>query len=290
MNQTASKWIVLLTLSIVWGSSFILMKLSLRSLDPIQVGSLRMIISSLFLMVFAGYKIKLIQKRHWRYLLYNSLLGTFFPVFLFSYAVLHIDGGIVAILNSLTPLNTLLFGFLFFGFDFSKRQLTGIVIGMMATIFLISRSADLNPNDNYWYAILVIIATIGYAFNVNILKKHLNDLDSTAIAVGNYLIILIPAILVLILTGFFKSDFTSEATLTALGYMSILAIIGTALSSIFFAQLIKISNPIFASSVTYLIPIVAILWGTVFGEKVYFSQILAGIVILVAVYLVNRKM
>jgi drug/metabolite transporter (DMT)-like permease len=160
----------------------------------------------------------------------------------------------------------------------------------MATIFLISRSADLNPNDNYWYAILVIIATIGYAFNVNILKKHLNDLDSTAIAVGNYLIILIPAILVLILTGFFKSDFTSEATLTALGYMSILAIIGTALSSIFFAQLIKISNPIFASSVTYLIPIVAILWGTVFGEKVYFSQILAGIVILVAVYLVNRKM
>jgi len=289
MEKKQNKWVVLFSLALVWGSSFILMKLALRGLNPIQVGALRIIISALFLLLIAGYKIKLIQKRHWKYLFYNALVGTFFPVFLFSYAVLHIDGGIVAILNSLTPLNTLLFGFLFFGFSFSQRQLIGIVIGMFATIFLITKSSELNPNDNYWYTILVVIATVGYAFNVNILKKHLSDLDSVAISVGNYLVILFPAIIVLFFTGFFQSDFTSEHIVSALGYLSVLAILGTALASIFFAQLVKVSSPIFASSVTYLIPIVAIIWGNVFGERIYISQILAGVVILMAVYLVNNK-
>lgn len=289
MEKKQNKWIVLFSLALVWGSSFILMKLALRGLNPIQVGALRIIISALFLLLIAGYKIKLIQKRHWKYLFYNALVGTFFPVFLFSYAVLHIDGGIVAILNSLTPFNTLLFGFLFFGFSFSQRQLIGIVIGMFATIFLITKSSELNPNDNYWYTILVVIATVGYAFNVNILKKHLSDLDSVAISVGNYLVILFPAIIVLFFTGFFQSDFMSDHVVSALGYLSVLAILGTALASIFFAQLVKVSSPIFASSVTYLIPIVAIIWGNVFGERIYISQILAGVVILMAVYLVNNK-
>ena len=278
-----------MSLAAVWGSSFILMKLALRGITPVQVGALRMIISAVFLLIFAGYKLKLVQKRHWKYLLYNALAGTFFPVFLFSYAVQHIDGGIVAILNSLTPINTLWLGALVFGFDFSRKQLTGIIIGLLATIVLISRSADLNPNQNYWYALLVVVATVGYALNVNILKKHLSDLDSVAIAVGNYLTILVPAIIVLAFTGFFQQEFTQEPILSALGYMSILAIFGTALASIFFAQLVKISGPLFASSVTYLIPIVAILWGNVFGERIYVSQILSGIVILMAVYLVNNR-
>ena len=289
MNAKNTKWIVLMSLAAVWGSSFILMKLALRGITPVQVGALRMIISAVFLLIFAGYKLKLVQKRHWKYLLYNALAGTFFPVFLFSYAVQHIDGGIVAILNSLTPINTLWLGALVFGFDFSRKQLTGIIIGLLATIVLISRSADLNPNQNYWYALLVVVATVGYALNVNILKKHLSDLDSVAIAVGNYLTILVPAIIVLAFTGFFQQEFTQEPILSALGYMSILAIFGTALASIFFAQLVKISGPLFASSVTYLIPIVAILWGNVFGERIYVSQILSGIVILMAVYLVNNR-
>lgn len=289
MNAKNTKWIVLMSLAAVWGSSFILMKLALRGITPVQFGALRMIISAVFLLIFAGYKLKLVQKRHWKYLLYNALAGTFFPVFLFSYAVQHIDGGIVAILNSLTPINTLWLGALVFGFDFSRKQLTGIIIGLLATIVLISRSADLNPNQNYWYALLVVVATVGYALNVNILKKHLSDLDSVAIAVGNYLTILVPAIIVLAFTGFFQQEFTQEPILSALGYMSILAVFGTALASIFFAQLVKISGPLFASSVTYLIPIVAILWGNVFGERIYVSQILSGIVILMAVYLVNNR-
>lgn len=289
MQDKNFKWLILSLLALVWGSSFILMKLALKGLTPIQVGALRMIISALFLLIIVGGKLKIIEKRHWKYLLYNGLAGTFFPVFLFSYAVQHIDGGIVAILNSLTPLNTLWIGVVFFGICFSRKQLAGIALGLFATILLILRSADLNPSQDYWFAVLVMIATIGYALNVNILKKHLSDLDSVAIALGNYVILLFPALAVLGFTGFFNQIFVVESVLPSLGYITVLAVLGTALASIFFAQLVKMSSPVFASSVTYLIPVVAIIWGNIFGEKIYFSQVLLGFVILGAVYLVNNR-
>ncbi len=289
MEHKQLRWLFLLGLAIVWGSSFILMKLALKGLTPVQVGALRMIIAAVFLLIVGFNKIKLIHKRHWKYILLNALLGTFIPVFLFAYAIQNIDSTIVAILNSLTPLITLILGFLFFGFFFRKIQLLGVSIGLLGTAYLISRSASLNPEDNYWFALAVVIASIGYAFNVNILKKYLSDLDATAIAVGNFLLVLFPAIIVLIGTGFFKQNFTASPILPAIGYMSILAIVGTAIAKIFFNRLVQISSTIFASSVTYLIPIVALFWGVLYGEKIHITQIFAGIIILLGVYLVNRK-
>ena len=172
MEHKQLRWLFLFGLAIVWGSSFILMKLALKGLTPVQVGALRMIIAAVFLLIVGFNKIKLIHKRHWKYILLNALLGTFIPVFLFAYAIQNIDSTIVAILNSLTPLITLILGFLFFGFFFRKIQLLGVSIGLLGTAYLISRSASLNPEDNYWFALAVVIASIGYAFNVNILKKY----------------------------------------------------------------------------------------------------------------------
>lgn len=289
MKNKQLRWLFLFGLAIVWGSSFILMKLALQGLTPIQVGALRMIISAIFLLVIGFHKIKLIRKRHWKYILLNAILGTFIPVFLFAYAVQQIDSSIVAILNSVTPLNTLIFGFLFFGFLFRKKQLFGIFIGLFGTIYLIAKSASLNPDDNYLFALFVIIASVGYALNVNILKKYLSDLDATAIAVGNFLFVLIPAFIVLISTGFFKQNILVTPILPAIGYMCILAVVGTGIAKIFFNRLVQISSPIFASSVTYLIPIVALIWGVLDGEPIYFTQILAGLLILFGVYLVNRS-
>lgn len=289
MKNKQLRWLFLFGLAIVWGSSFILMKLALKGLTPIQVGALRMIISAIFLLAIGFHKIKLIRKRHWKYILLNAILGTFIPVFLFAYAVQQIDSGIVAILNSVTPLNTLILGFLFFGFLFRKKQLLGIFIGLFGTIFLIAKSASLNPDDNYIFALFVIIASVGYALNVNILKKYLSDLDATAIAVGNFIFVLIPAFIVLIGTGFFKQNILEAPVLPAIGYMIILAVVGTGIAKIFFNRLVQISTPIFASSVTYLIPIVALIWGVLDGEPIYFTQILAGLLILFGVYLVNRS-
>jgi drug/metabolite transporter (DMT)-like permease len=210
-------------------------------------------------------------------------------VFLFAFAVKGIDSSIASILNSLTPFNTFILGALAFGFTFKKQQLIGIFIGLIGTILLILKGADLNPNQNYWYSILVFIASIGYALNVNIVKKHLSDISALSIVAGNFLLLIIPSFLVLFFTGFFETFEATETKMTALGYITLLAVFGTGIAKIFYNKMVHISTPIFASSVTYLIPIVAVFWGILDGEKLDKIQLIAAAVILFGVYLVNKK-
>ena len=289
MNHQQQKWLYLSLLSLVWGSSFILMKKALIGVSPMQLGALRMIITALFLLLIGFKRLHKIQRKQWRYIAYTAFLGTFLPGFLFAYAVQVIDSAIVAILNSFTPFNTLVFGALFFGFAFKKQQFIGILIGLAGTLILILEGAVLNPDQNYWFALLIIIASVGYAFNVNIVKKHLQDIDALAITTGNFLLLLLPAIIVLACTDFFTEFKASETGIEALGYVAILSIVGTGIAKTIFNKLVQISNPVFSSSVTYLIPIVAILWGVFDNEKLSWVQFLAGFVILFGVYLVNKK-
>ena len=289
MSNKQLRWFYLVGLALVWGSSFILMKLSLKGLSPIQVGALRMIISAIFLLLVGFNKLTLIKKYHWKYIVLNALLGTFFPVFLFAYAVQQIDSGIVAILNSLTPFNTLIFGALVFGFAFQKKQIIGIIIGLIGTMTLILNGATLNPDQNYWFALLILVASIGYAFNVNMIKKHLNDLSALSITAGNFVLMIIPASIILVFTGFFSEFEVNESNMASLGYVTVLAVLGTGVAKILFNRIVQMTSPIFASSVTYLIPIVAIIWGVLDGEKLSTTQLVAGVIIIFGVYLVNKK-
>ena len=266
MNNQQQKWVYLIVLSIVWGSSFILIKKALIGVTPIQVGALRMIFTSIFLLLFAFPSIKKIKKKHWKYLVYTALTGTFIPGFLFAFAIYNIDSSIVSILNSLTPFNTLIFGAIVFGLAFKKKQLTGILVGLVGTLILILKGADLHPSQNYWYAFLVIIASVGYALNANMVKKYLSDLDALAITTGNFLLLIIPATIVLSFTDFFTTYKGSETQLTSLGYVAILSVVGTGIAKTIYNKLVQISDPVFSSSVTYLIPIVAIIWGGFDGE------------------------
>ncbi len=283
------RWFYLLILALVWGSSFILMKKALVGLTPIQVGALRVIITGIVL-ILVGYKsLQTIKKKHWWPLLLTALLGTFFPVFLFAYAVSVIDSSITSILNSLTPLNTLIVGFLVFGLTFKRHQIFGVLIGFLGTAILIFKGAELNPNQNYIYATLPIISSIGYAFNVNIIKKSLSDLGALAITVGNFVLIIIPAFVVLWFSDFFQTYQPSAEMNSSLVYITILAILGTAFAKTLFNNLIQMSSPLFATSVTYLIPIVAVFWGLLDHENLSIIQLVAGIIILFGVYLANRK-
>ncbi|SFS63882.1 DMT family transporter [Lutibacter maritimus] len=288
MEQHKQKWIFLIILSLVWGSSFILMKKALISLNPVQVGALRILITAIFLFLIGFKRVFKINKTQWYYLFLNGVIGSFIPVFLFAFAVKHIDSSIASILNSLTPLNTLIFGYLVFGFAYRRKQLLGVLIGLAGTVILILKGAEINPSQNYLYSILVLIATICYAFNLNIIKKHLQDLDALSIAVGNFMILMIPALIILYFTGIFSTFEVDEASTMSLVYITILAVFGTGLAKILYNHLIKISTPVYSSSVTYLIPIVAILWGILDGEKISAVQILAGGIIIFGVYLVNK--
>ncbi len=288
MSKQQQKWLFLIVLSLVWGSSFILMKKALIGLSPIQVGALRMLISAVFLLLIGFRSLQKIKARHWKYIAITAGLGTFFPVFLFAFAVNGIDSAVAAILNSLTPFNTFVFGALVFGFPFKKKQLVGILVGLAGTLVLILNGAVLNPNQNYWYALLVIIASIGYAFNVNMIKKYLYDLKPLAITTGHFVVLAIPALLVLLFSNFFITFKTTPKNMEAVGYIVVLAVLGTGVAKILFNKLIQISTPVFSSSVTYLIPVVAVMWGVIDGEKLSALQFMAGGVILLGVWLVNK--
>lgn len=287
MEDKKLRWVYLLLLALIWGSSFILMKKALISLTPIQVGAFRILIAGIFL-VFIGYKKLLkIQRRHWIYLILIGFVGNFIPVFMFAYGVQFIDSSIVSILNSLTPLNTLIIGALFFGFAFRKIQIVGILIGLLGTVLLVVKGAELHPAQNYGYAGLILIACVCYAFNVNILKKYLSELDALSIAVGNFLFLIIPAFLILYFTDIFSTFEITKTSMASMGYITILAVLGTGLATIIYNKLVQVTNPIFSSSVTYIIPIVAIVWGVLDGETVTFTQLVSGFLIILGVYLVN---
>ena len=154
---------------------------------------------------------------------------------------------------------------------------------------LILAGAEFNPNQNYSYSILIVIATIGYALNVNIIKKYLNDISALAVTTGNFVFIFLPALVILYFTGFFETIFNSPEMQLSAFYIALLSLVGTAIAKVIFNKMVQISSPVFASSVTYTMPIVAVLWGLLDGEAFSFWQLIAAVIILIGVYLSNKK-
>lgn len=290
MKGIEKKWLYLIFLSIVWGSSFILIKKSLVGLTAIQLGSLRTLFAATFLIAFGFKHIKGIPKNKWKWIALSAFLGTFFPAFLFAFAETEIDSAVVSVLNSTVPIISLLLGVFLFGIGFTRNQLLGVIVGLLGSFLLIWSGATLNPGQNYWYSLLVIGASICYGFNVNIIKRYLQDISAFGIAVGNFIVLIIPALIVLACTGFFEQDIlANDAVMTSLGYLLILAVVGTGVAKVLFNKLVQISTPVFATSVTYLIPIVALFWGILDGEQFGLSQLGAAGLIIFGVYLANRK-
>lgn len=288
MKTTQSKWIFLIVLSLIWGSSFILIKKGLVGLSPFQLGSLRIIFAATFLLIIGFKSLTKIKQHQWKFIALTAFMGTFFPAYLFSIAQKHIDSSINAILNSLTPLGTLVIGALIFGLSFQRRQFFGVIIGLCGSALLILNGAANHPGQNYWFAILSIIAAMCYAVNVNLIKKHLSDLSPLSITAGNFAVLLLPAIIILSSTDFFNVVHLPEVK-TSMLFVGILAIMGTCVANILYFRLIQISSPIFASSVTYMLPLVACFWGILDGESLTLVQGFGALVVLLGVYLSARK-
>ena len=284
------KWIYLGLLALVWGSSFILIKKGLVGLTPLQVGSLRTVFAALFLAVIGLKSLRNIKGKQWKWIAISGFFGTFFPAYLFSFAETEIDSAIVSILNSTTPLLSMLLGVWIFEAPFIKRKFIGVMVGLAGTTALILSGAAVNPDQNYWYSLLVILASLFYGFNANVIKKHLQTIPALSITTGNFMVIFIPALIVLATTGFFSTEvLTAPDVPLSLFFIAILGVIGTGAALIFFNKLIQISDPVFSTSVTYLVPIVALGWGFWDGEDFTLFQLFSGLVIIVGVIIVNRK-
>jgi drug/metabolite transporter (DMT)-like permease len=288
MEAKQLKWIYLFVLSLIWGSSFILIKRGLVGLTAIQVGSFRIIFAALFLLIVGFKSLKKISRHQWKFIALTSLFGTFMPAYLFAIAETEVDSSIVAILNSLTPLNTLVLGTIAFGIQFQKRQILGVFIGLIGCLLLVLSGASTHPGQNYYYVILVVIATICYALNVNLIKRYLSDLNSLSITTGNFAVLLLPALLILSTTDITHS-ITLEITQHSILFVMILGVLGTGIANVIFFKLIQMSSPVFATSVTYLIPIVAFFWGLLDNEMLTPVQFFGAFIILIGVYLSAKK-
>jgi len=282
------KWILLVTMALIWGSSFILIKKGLVGLDPYQLGSLRMIFAGLFLLAIGFRTLPQIPRDKWKFMALTAMLGIFFPAYLFALAETKIGSSITGVLNALSPLNSLILGGLVFGLTFRRVQIIGVSIGFIGSLMLVFTGNDTQTTSNFGYVFLVFIATLCYALNVNIVKKYLSDMNSLTIATGNSAAMIVPAFLILFCTGFFNVMHLPEVQHSVL-FILILGIVGTGVANLLFFKLIQISSTVFATSVTYLIPIVAFFWGLLDHEMLSPMQFVGACVIIFGVWLSGRK-
>jgi drug/metabolite transporter (DMT)-like permease len=289
-NHNTMKWILIAGLAVIWGSSFILMKKALVDFSPGQVASLRMFSSFLFLLPFVWHRLKEIKTEQWKFMAGTGMLGNGIPAFLFAFAQTKIPSFMAGMLNSLTPVFTLAIGYFMFKTQVTFARFLGVAIGLAGAVWLVGMTTTTGDlSEVSWYPILIVIATLCYAFSVNIIKHKLQEADSLMIAAGALISIGPITGIYLFSTDFLNRVETIPGAWISLIYVLILALLGTTFSLVIFNNLIKIAGALFASSVTYLIPIVAMLWGLADGEVMGVWHLAALGAILVGVYLINKS-
>ncbi len=288
MAESVKNYFIIILLALIWGSSFILMKKGLEVFDFFQVASLRISIAFFSLIPLLLKAINSIKYKHFIPIVIVSFFGTAIPAFLFSKAQEELDSSLIGILNSIVPLFTLIFSVFFFKFKILKTNIIGVIIGFFGVLLLLFKNLDHEIIFNQ-YIFMVIIATICYAISINVIKCYLNDLDASVIATLSFLVIGPFASLCVINADFFHVLQNNQNAYKALFYIALLAIFGTSVATIIFNKLLRRTSPIFVSSVTYLIPLVAILWGLFDGEVITINYVIGFITILSGVYLVNKK-
>lgn len=289
MSNDVKKWVYLLVLSLIWGSSYILIKKGLVGLSPVQLGSFRILMTTFILLLFGHKSLKGWSLEQWKWMAFTGFFGTFFPSFLFAFSETEINSSVVAVLNGLTPLFTLLIAYLFFQQSVKKKQIGGVLLGFLGTLLLVAQEFSLAGNGDARYALLVVIAALCYGINVNTIKYKLAGVTPMAIALANFIAIALPALILLLNSSFpWETFYHDTVIMTSLGYILLLALFGTAFAKVLFNKLLTISSAVFSISITYLLPIVAIGWGVLDGENFGGMQWLASGFILGGIYLVTE--
>lgn len=293
MQKNVIKWGLFAILCIIWGSSFILMKWGMFDenqqpvLSPYHVAALRMLSAGVVMLPFLYTAFKEVPGKTIRYILLSGWIGSFIPAFLFCIAETKIAGALAGSLNSLSPLFVIITGALFFNTKTSSGKILGVIIGITGSGLLLYANSG-TGGGNIAYAGFVVLATMLYGFNVNMIHKKLAHISSVQIATIAFTGLIIPSLIVLAVTGYFRQPLTEHTYIMSTVASSVLGIAGTAIASVLFYILVKRAGGLFASLVTYGIPFIAILWGVYYKEPVTALQIFALCIIFLGVYLTNR--
>ena len=284
-----NRWFLLLFISITWGSSFILIKKSLLVFSPYEIGAIRVVGSGLILAAIGIPAIFRMRRGTLLWVIIAGFFGNFLPMYLFPIAQTQVSSSLAGILDSLVPIFILAFGFLLFGINSKLTQIIGAIIGFIGAASLIFFSEGNSESSQFGYAMLVVLAGASYAVNSLIVKEKLPELNAMKLTAAVYSIWAIPSGIILYYTGMIQNFEMQPNYVEPLFYMAFLTVFGTAIAMLLYFKLIQNTSAVFASISSYLLPVVAILWGILDGEEFNFWYILGGILILIGIYLIREK-
>ena len=289
MNPEKEKWVLLIVLSIIWGSSFILIKKSLDHFSPYEVGALRVLIAGILLLPMAISNIKKFPRKHIKWLVLAAITGNFIPMFLFPIAEKAVSSSIAGIVNSMMPIFVIIVGLLFWKFSTTKRQLVGVAISFSGACIL-ALSGGESGDLKLLPIVLLLIATLGYAISMTTVKAKLHEIPAKILSAFVFsFVLIVPSLVALVLSGFFTDLHPDRSLFIGLGFVSLLSIFGTGLAMMMNYRLLNISTPLFASTVTLLMPVVAVIWGILDGEKLTPMQFVGAFIILGGLIFLRAK-
>lgn len=280
MNPEKEKWILLALLSLIWGSSFILIKKSLDHFNPYEVGALRVLIAGLVLLPVAIMNIRKFPKKNLKWLILAAITGNFIPMFLFPIAETEVSSSIAGIINSMMPIFVIIVGALLWKFQTTKRQIIGVLISFSGACILAFSGGE-GGEFKLIPILLLLLATLLYAISTTTVKSKLSDIPAKILSAFVFSFVLIfPSLIALVFAGFFNELKMDNNLLVGLGFVSLLSVFGTGLAMMLNYRLLSVSTPLFASTVTLLMPVVAIIWGILDGEKLTSMQVFGAVIIL----------
>ena len=280
MNPEKEKWVLLVLLSVIWGSSFILIKKSLEHFNPYEVGALRVLIAGIILLPLAMLNIRKFPKKHLKWLILAAVTGNFIPMFLFPIAETEVSSSIAGIINSMMPIFVIIVGALLWKFQTTKRQVVGVIISFTGACILAFSGGE-GGEFKLIPILLLLLATLFYAISTTTVKSKLSDVPAKILSAFVFsFVLMLPSVIALVFAGFFNNLQVNSGFWEGLGFVSLLSIFGTGLAMMLNYKLLSVSTPLFASTVTLLMPVVAIIWGLLDGEKLTLMQGFGGVIIL----------
>jgi drug/metabolite transporter (DMT)-like permease len=285
-----NKYFLLVIIALTWGSSFILIKKTLPVFDPFQIGAFRAGFSGLLLSFIGIPALRRMSRKDIFWIALSGLLGNFLVVFIFPFAQQEVSSSLAGIINALDPIFTLILGVLLFGIRSKPIQYLGAIIGFGGAFILVYASDSENSQSHYLYTLLLIIGSALYAISALIVEKKLKHIKSTELTSSIYVFWMIPALIILAFSGFFTEiDFSQTETIESLGYLLFLTLVTTTLVMFLFFKLVQDTSAVFVSTISLLLPVIAVFWGILDGEKFTFWYALGGILVLVGVNFIREK-
>ena len=292
MSKKLIHWTIFIVLCIIWGSSFKLMHDSQKGLTASQIAGLRIFAAGLVFLPFAIFNIKKIPRSKIGLVILSAVFGNLLPAYLFAIALMHLDPPVAGILNSLTPICVVIVGIGFFKDKISQQKINGVLVGFIGLV-LLTLLPPLMKGENIFsgnmsYSLLIVLATLLYGINVNLVGHYMKGLNAVHVATVSLSFMLIPTSIALWQQGFLDVNFHDVIVQNAILESAGLGIAGTAIATALFYILVKQAGGLFASLVTYGVPFIALLWGIYDHNKITWVQPVCLCIILLGVYMANR--